>query len=90
MVLSLKRFRKKVEDIMAGAVIPGKKAPKRFASEIDDQLAILKLKPNDIGKTIKSLEKAMLKHAKDLEFEQAAALRDKIKQLQDDMMGFVI
>lgn len=82
-----KTIKKKVEDIMECAVIPGKKVPKKFASEIDDKLSNLKLKPQDIGKTIKKLEKEMLKYAKDLEFEKAAAIRDKIKELQDDIMG---
>ncbi|RDH84539.1 MAG: excinuclease ABC subunit B [endosymbiont of Galathealinum brachiosum] len=36
----------------------------------------------DISKEMDSLEKQMFKHAQDLEFEEAAAVRDKINQLK--------
>jgi excinuclease ABC subunit B len=36
---------------------------------------------------IKQLEKNMLKHARELEFEEAAALRDEISQLQQQALG---
>lgn len=39
--------------------------------------------PNELMKQIQSLEKQMLKHAKDLEFEQAAMIRDKIVALNE-------
>jgi len=39
--------------------------------------------PNDLMKQIQLLEKQMLKHAKDLEFEKAAIVRDKILALNE-------
>jgi excinuclease ABC subunit B len=41
------------------------------------------LTPKQLGKKLKQLEEAMYQHAKNLEFEQAAKLRDKIKRLQE-------
>ncbi len=40
------------------------------------------LTPKQKGKKIKELEEKMYQHAKDLEFEAAAAVRDEIKALQ--------
>ncbi|QBF81548.1 excinuclease ABC subunit UvrB [Shewanella maritima] len=40
----------------------------------------------DINKQIQQLEKQMLEHAKNLEFEQAAALRDEVAMLRDKMI----
>jgi excinuclease ABC subunit B len=41
------------------------------------------LSPIQLAKKLKQLEDAMYKHAKNLEFEQAAKIRDEIKALQD-------
>ncbi|KAF3977228.1 MAG: excinuclease ABC subunit UvrB [Methylococcales symbiont of Iophon sp. n. MRB-2018] len=42
--------------------------------------------PKQIGKKLKQLEDKMYQHAKDLEFEAAAAMRDEIKLLQAEIM----
>jgi excinuclease ABC subunit B len=44
------------------------------------------LSPKQLGKKLKQLEEAMYKHAKNLEFEQAAKIRDEIKQLQEQAL----
>jgi len=44
------------------------------------------LTPKQAAKKLKQLEDKMYKHAKDLEFEAAAAVRDEIKVLQAEMM----
>jgi len=36
-----------------------------------------------VGKKLKQLEETMYRHAKNLEFEQAAKIRDEIKVLQE-------
>jgi excinuclease ABC subunit B len=43
--------------------------------------------PKQAGKKLKQLEEAMYRHAKNLEFEQAAKIRDEIKMLQGLMLG---
>lgn len=53
------------------------------ANQIAEQLALYKVKsPQDIAAQIKELEKQMLQHARDLEFEQAAACRDQVQGLK--------
>ena len=42
--------------------------------------------PKQLSKTLKQLEDAMYQHAKNLEFEQAAKLRDEIKLLQEQVL----
>ncbi|KAF3981692.1 MAG: excinuclease ABC subunit UvrB [Methylococcales symbiont of Hymedesmia sp. n. MRB-2018] len=44
------------------------------------------MNPKQIGKKLKQLEDKMYQHAKDLEFEAAAAIRDEIKLLQAEIM----
>lgn len=41
------------------------------------------LKPGDAAKLIKQLEEKMYAHARELEFEEAAKVRDEIKKIQD-------
>ena len=41
----------------------------------------------DLGKRIKQLEKQMLDHARNLEFEMAARLRDQLAQLREQAFG---
>ncbi|WP_421223924.1 excinuclease ABC subunit UvrB [Aeromonas sp. 602293] len=41
---------------------------------------------SEIAKEIKRMEEQMFQHARDLEFEQAAALRDQIQQLRSELI----
>jgi len=41
----------------------------------------------DLGKRIKLLEKQMLEHARNLEFEKAARLRDQLAALREQAFG---
>ncbi len=45
------------------------------------------LSEKDLGKRIKQLEKQMLEHAKNLEFEQAARVRDQLALLREQAFG---
>ncbi|MBV7434220.1 excinuclease ABC subunit UvrB [Cardiobacteriaceae bacterium TAE3-ERU3] len=77
-------IRKKVNDVMEGAhvAVKAKKAHKEKQGGANAMLT-----PAEADKRIKQLEKDMLQHAQNLEFEQAAALRDEIRQLQE--MAFI-
>jgi excinuclease ABC subunit B len=44
----------------------------------------------DIAKEIKRLEKQMLEHARNLEFEKAAATRDRLALLKEQAFGAVV
>jgi excinuclease ABC subunit B len=45
------------------------------------------LSEKDLGKRIRQLEKQMLEHARNLEFEQAARLRDRLAMLREQAFG---
>ena len=45
------------------------------------------LTPDQVLRRVKKLEQEMLKHARNLEFEEAARLRDQIQQLRNASLG---
>ncbi len=44
--------------------------------------------PVEISRRIEALEKKMYQHARDLEFEQAAQMRDEIAFVRQEGLGF--
>lgn len=81
-----KGIAKKVTDIMEGARAHAPSSV-RFTQIAEQTAKYEKMSPEQLGKKLKELEKQMFEHAKNLEFEQAAQVRDEIKHLQDEMMG---
>ena len=83
-----------VADIMEGARAPSRIAArtgqrsKSAAEKIADTRSAYALAADPVllGKRITELEKRMLQHARDLEFEQAAQLRDEINLLKDQVL----
>ena len=72
----------------AGAApTPKGRKSKKEAEEQLEQMEYARLAPSDAAKKIKKMEKQMFDHARDLEFEQAAALRDKIDTLRSMALG---
>ena len=51
------------------------------------QAEVEALSEKDLGKRMKLLEKQMLEHAKNLEFEKAARVRDQLAQLREQAFG---
>ena len=45
------------------------------------------LDEKDLAREIKRVEKQMLEHARNLEFERAAALRDELRRLKAKLFG---
>jgi excinuclease ABC subunit B len=45
------------------------------------------MSPEQLMKKAAKLEKQMLKHARDLEFEEAARLRDEIRRIRQEGLG---
>lgn len=81
-----KSVAKAVVDIMEGArAEPGETAKGRGKTrKVAENLAeYAKLTPAQFAARIKALEQQMYQHARDLEFEQAAAVRDQLRQLKD-------
>jgi excinuclease ABC subunit B len=74
---------KSIADIMEGAYPGAQMNAKRYAKVAEEELEYAELTPKQMAKRIRQLEDQMYRHAQDLEFEEAARLRDQIKSLQD-------
>ena len=75
---------KRVRDLIDG--VYSEKAGKdaeRLEQEAMQRAQVEEMSEKDIAKEIKRLEKLMLEHARNLEFEQAARVRDQLSQLKD-------
>ncbi len=77
---------KKVSDVMerSGESFKGNKDRRRKVAEAASKYNVHN--PAEMAKAITKLEKKMYGHAKDLEFEEAAAVRDTIEQLREEML----
>ena len=83
-----KGVEKRVRDIMEGAYAAGSMASaKRFAKVAEEEIKYGKLKPAEALKQIEKLEKRMYEHARNLEFEDAARLRDEISHIRHHALG---
>jgi excinuclease ABC subunit B len=78
-------IRKEVRDLIDG-VYSEKASKEQEKQEIQRALAE-DMSEKDIAKEIKRLEKQMLEHARNLEFEKAARLRDQLAQLKQQAFG---
>ncbi|GAA3950777.1 excinuclease ABC subunit UvrB [Allohahella marinimesophila] len=82
---------KNVQDIMEGAYNPGKKkgtAQRKVAEPSMDYTGpdILPDDPKQAMKALKALEDAMYEAARNLEFEKAAQLRDKLQKIKTNSL----
>ena len=80
--LTPKGIVKKVTDIMEGSKRSQRGAMKKVAEEASKYHA---LTPTQMAKKITQLETKMYQHAKDLEFEEAAKVRDEVNNLRDQL-----
>lgn len=76
--------KKSIIDIMEGARSAKAKQGKLKAADTQQPYEILT--PKKISQKIEKLEKQMYQHAKDLEFEDAASVRDEIEVLQKQLV----
>ncbi|MCB1850309.1 MAG: UvrB/UvrC motif-containing protein, partial [Gammaproteobacteria bacterium] len=76
-------IRKAVADIMEGARAGAPLSPRAYARVAEEAAEYAAMTPQQMAKRIKQLEQQMYQHARDLEFEEAARIRDRIRQLQD-------
>ncbi|MCB1787288.1 MAG: excinuclease ABC subunit B [Gammaproteobacteria bacterium] len=73
---------KNVADIMEAAYPGAPSTAKRFAKVAEQTAEYAAMTPAQMNRRVKELEKQMYQHAKDLEFEEAARIRDQLKELQ--------
>jgi excinuclease ABC subunit B len=74
---------REVMDIMEGARAPEPGKPRRGRAVADEAAAYANLEPRQVTAKLKQLEAQMYQHARDLEFEQAAKVRDEIQKLRE-------
>ncbi|MEO8466400.1 MAG: excinuclease ABC subunit UvrB [Gammaproteobacteria bacterium] len=81
-------IRKAVQDVMEGArSTPRSGKGDRRRRGREDSTRYERLSPDQILARVQQLEKKMYQHARDLEFEQAANLRDEINELRQRSVG---
>ena len=74
-----------MRDLIDG--VYSEKSAKDDLKATNEALAIEALSEKDLGKRIKALEKQMLDHARNLEFEKAARVRDQLALLREQAFG---
>ncbi|MET0072575.1 MAG: excinuclease ABC subunit UvrB [Candidatus Thiodiazotropha sp.] len=74
---------KSIADIMEGAYPGGQVNAKRYAKVAEEEMEYAGLSPAQMAKRVQQLEQQMYRHAQDLEFEEAARIRDQIRHLQE-------
>ncbi|WP_419536341.1 excinuclease ABC subunit UvrB [Endozoicomonas sp.] len=79
---------KSVADILEGAVVPGRKKGSKSQKGVAEPRTDYQvpMTPETMAATIKKLEAKMMEHSRNLEFEQAAAVRDEIAMLREQVL----
>jgi excinuclease ABC subunit B len=80
-----KALNKRVRDLIDGVV--SDKAAKDDLAAAKASAEVEAMSEKDLGKRIKLLEKQMLDHARNLEFEKAARVRDQLALLREQAFG---
>ncbi|MEA2080597.1 MAG: excinuclease ABC subunit UvrB [Pseudomonadota bacterium] len=80
-------IRKAVADVMEGAYAGGVPGAKRYAKVAEEVAEYAALSPDVLARKVKKLEKQMYQHAQNLEFEEAARVRDQIRHIQESNLG---
>ena len=76
---------KQVRDLIDG--VYSEKASKQAQQQDLQRAWVEEVSEKDLSKEIKRLEKQMMEHAKNLEFEQAARTRDQLAALRERVLG---
>ena len=76
---------KRVKDIIEGVYDPTLAHQQLKAAQ--SEAAYKAMDEGDLAREIKRLEKDMLEHARNLEFEQAAQARDRLRELRERLFG---
>ena len=77
--------RAQVRDLIDG--VHSEKSSKEAQREELLRAQVVDMGEKDLAKEIKRLEKSMLEHAKNLQFEQAAQVRDQLSRLREQVLG---
>ncbi|MCE9787193.1 excinuclease ABC subunit UvrB [Shewanella chilikensis] len=77
---------KKITDVMDVGDSPSSAAPQPGARKVAERQSAYQVDAANLAHEIDRLEKQMHQHARDLEFEQAAALRDEVARLREELI----
>lgn len=77
---------KHIKELIDGVYAPDR-GGKDDLKKAHDAAEVEVLSEKDLGKRIKSLERQMLEHARNLEFEKAARVRDQLALLREQAFG---
>ena len=82
-------IKKKITDVMEGGYGKGhgNTNPAEYAKVAEEAMEYASMSPAQFSQRINQLEKKMYQHAQDLEFEEAAQVRDEISRIQEQAMG---
>jgi excinuclease ABC subunit B len=80
-----KGVQKKIKEMIDGVYSP--QAAREMLEEAKETAKVEGMSEKQIGKEIKRLEKLMVDHAKNLEFEKAAQVRDQLHVLKQQAFG---
>ena len=78
-----KTVTKNIADILEARYPGGQMSARRYARVAEEEAEYAAMTPAQMSRQIKSMEDKMYEHARNLEFEDAARVRDQIRQLQD-------
>ena len=84
-----KGIRKAVADIMEGARTGAPGTPRRLARVAESLGRYDAMTPAMLAARLRTLEKRMYRHAGNLEFEEAALVRDQIRELREQALAAV-
>ena len=74
---------KNIADILEARYPGGQVSAGRYARVAEEEAEYAAMTPAQMAKHLKRMEDQMYEHARNLEFEEAARVRDQIRQLQD-------
>ena len=80
-------IQKAITDIMEGARGTGTGSVRGFAKVAEEIVTYGRLSPEQLAQEVARLEQQMYEHARNLEFEEAARLRDRIHHMQAGSLG---
>jgi excinuclease ABC subunit B len=78
---------KRIKDIIDG--VYDARGAQRELRAAEAETGYARMSETDLAREIRRVEKEMLEHARNLEFEQAARARDELRMLKDRLFGTV-
>ena len=81
---------KAITDVMEGALAREHAGAREFAQVAEEIVRYGSLSPEQLSREIGKLERQMYEHARNLEFEEAARLRDEIRRMEERNLGMTV